>query len=175
MTLPALGGQTVPFINVKVILDNVKIKILYKNANGLLPYTTHLVPILSPAVVPKPLTFLAAEHNLNIGTDKLFVPPTIGFGRVTLTGLPATSAHNAAITQPQPVVNASGANGGGADAPAHAAAAFAPPTAATSLSSSSTSASALTASAFRGGYAANRSASTRQVAVRGGKRLLHDE
>lgn len=101
------NGQSCLPMNVTVCLDdNVEVNIISTNANGLLFYPTHLVPILSPAAVPEQLIFLAAEHNLNLGTDLLLFVLTTGFGHVTLTELLATSAYNPAVAQPQPNVTA---------------------------------------------------------------------
>ena len=113
-------------MNVKIIFDDVENKITSTTATGYLLYSTHLLPILSLAAVPEPLTYLAADHNFNLGTNRLHFVPTTGFGRVTLTELLATSAHNAAVAQLQRIVNAWGANGGGAVLFAHAAVAPAP-------------------------------------------------
>ena len=130
VSITATGGQPFPPMNFKFILDdNVEIKVVSANAIGLIPYPTHLVPVLSPAGVPMPLTYLSAEHNLNLGTDRLiFVPPT-GFGHATLTGLLAASANNAAIAQAPPNVNPWGVNGNGAGAPAPRAQSPPPPAA----------------------------------------------
>ena len=104
-------------MNFILILD-VEIKVMSANANGLLLYPTYLVPVLSPAGVPIPLTYLAAEHNLNLGTDRLIFVPTTGFGHATFTNLLAASANNAAIAQAIPNVNPWGVNGNYAGAPA---------------------------------------------------------
>ena len=80
------------------------------------------MPIASPPWVPDPLTFLTAEHYLNLGTDKLIFVPQTGFGSTTLSELLPKSADNAAMAMLQPVVNALGVGGGGATASAHAAA-----------------------------------------------------
>ena len=81
----------------------------------------HLVPVAMPAGVPDPLT-LSAEHNFNLGTDKLvFVPPT-GFGHKNFSELLVISNHNAPMAQLQPVAGPHGFGGG---VPAGPAAAYA--------------------------------------------------
>ena len=121
-------GLTLPIMVIRLstlrfILTMTEIKIISPNANGFIPFPTHLVPVATPAGVPDPLTFLTAENNFNLETDKLiFVPPT-GFSNTNFAELFATSNHNAAMAQLQPVAGLHGFGGGAPAAPAHAAAA----------------------------------------------------
>ena len=124
LTLPLQANNSHPPLNVKIHIDNdVEIKIVSPNANGLIPFPTHLVPVAMPAGVPDTLTFLTAERNFNLGTDKLvFVPPT-GFGNTNFYELHVTSNNNATIAQLQPVAGPHGFGGGAPAGPAPAAAA----------------------------------------------------
>ena len=122
LTFPVQINHSYLPLNVKIHIDNdVKIKIVSPNANGLIPFPTHLVFVAMPAGVQDPLT-LTAEHNLNIGTDKLvFVQPT-GFKHKFSVFL-VKSNHNEAMAQLQPVAGPHKFGGGVPSRPAPAAAA----------------------------------------------------
>ena len=102
-TLPDQEGKTYPPLNVRVnIDDNIVIRILSTNAIGYAPYITNFVPVLTPAKIPNPLTYLSAEHNFNLGGSRLLLMPSTGRGGTTFLALFAASELNAGMAQPQP-------------------------------------------------------------------------
>ena len=111
-------------LNVKIHIDNdVKIKIVSLNSNSLIPFLTHFVSVAMPAGVPDLFTFLTAENNFNLRTDKLVFVPLIKFGQTNFYELLVTLNNNAAIAQLQPVAGLHGFGGGAYAKPAPATAA----------------------------------------------------
>ena len=97
-------GYKFPPLNLVFRVDNdTSIQLKSPNSEDYVPYPVIWSPVMTPASVPDPLTFVATEHNFDLGTNRvILVSPNPHFAVNTFSELVRLSLPRPSMPPPLP-------------------------------------------------------------------------
>ena len=103
-SLDDLEGYKFPPLNLVFRVDSdTSIQLKSPNSEDYVPYPVIWSPVMTPASVPDPLTFVATEHNFDLGTNRLIlVSPNPHFSVNTFSELVRLSLPRPSMPPPLP-------------------------------------------------------------------------